>query len=292
LFFLPLAVVIADARGVIELHRAAVRARRGPLLAALALALFLIVLWAHRRTGYYPNQFQEVVESDTFGERFALVARNAAHNLGQLASWSDFPHDYFHGYGLVLVAITAVLALRGRADERRVARIVAVSWALTFVFICLLYKNYYWCSHRLLALHVVLCTGVILSRLLALERRVPRLAGLGALLALNLLLSAAVLRDFVRSRGGPGAAHPITALGNTRPGDLVFSSMDFRFLVENPRCQLMSEIPEDPAQLAALIEKARPRFVVLPAERPLGVAGYRRATEGGPRVVWLREAEE
>lgn len=290
LVFLPLAVLVTDPRQVWDLVRR-LPGRERALLAGLGTLLALAVLAAHRRTGTFPNLVTRVAGAEGLGAKLALVRQQFGLNLAQFASWSDFPHDLFHVYGLVLLALAALLAFRGAPAERRRARAVALFFGMSLLAVCLFYDNFYWRSHRVLTICVLLATGEVVARLRAGPRRALRTAALAAFLALNAALGVQVLRSFARSRPALPGSHPITALALARPGDLAFSEMDFRFLLENPRCELMHAIPEDPGELRALIEKARPRFVVLPRGRDLAVAGYHPLPCGDRETLWLADEE-
>ena len=127
---------------------------------------------------------------------------------------------------------------------------------------------------------------------------------LGGFAALSVVFCAAVVRTFPAMRVTSPQEHPLTTLGLARPGDLLFSENDFLFLRENPRCELMSEIPEDEGELRLLIERAHPRFVLVSAGVDLRDEGYQSIMDSiGPapgaapsaerhpsRVLWMLDA--
>ena len=275
LLFLFVAAVLADLPKMVSLHRRALRGRAGVLLVAWAGILAFACVAAHRRAGYYPNFFTRMGEVDSLGDKLAMVARNFADNLAQYGNWSEFPHDYFYAYGLAVFAITLVLAFRGESVERLHARMLALFWALTLLFTNLVYQNQNWRSHRLQIVCVLLGSGLIVARLCTARSKKLALPGLAGFLALDLLLGASVLRALAATRVTEQQEHPLTALGIARPGDLLFSTKDYHFLRENRDCELMWQVPEDPAELRALLDKARPRFVIAGARVDLRADGYR-----------------
>jgi hypothetical protein len=70
--------------------------------------------------------------------------------------------------------------------------------------------------------------------------------------------------------------------------ELLFSKMDFQFLVENPRCELMWNFPTTRRELFALIERANPKLVLVDRKIDLAKRGYRPLGPNPSKMLWMR----
>lgn len=289
LALLPLAVVLVDARNIWEQHRRLFRKRRSHLLGIgfVALALGGLGVLALRGRGHYPNFPTRLLEVGSAWDAAGLLADNLQDNLAAFFSWSYFPHDYLYGYTMLLLAACATLMLGRRGNSQRSTTVVVLFWILSLITVCLLYDNFQWRSHRVLGICTLLGTAVLLEWVGSLTSRVRWLL-LAVLLSINITLCVAVSRQLVALRPAPRRPHVLTVLKLAEPGDLLFSQDDWQFLIENPRCELMWEVPTDDFQLLKLTDDVKPRFVKVRA-RQFRPKGYRRLA-AYPDLLWVRAA--
>ncbi len=270
--------------------------RRGKLIFTvhilLPVALAASAIWLYQDRGYFPSFRNRLAEADDWATVAKMVADNFTANFGMFTHWSSFPHDYLYGYALAMCAACAVLAVATRGGPAmRLNLTLFVAWSLNILLICAFYDNWDWRSHRIFFVYAWLTSAAIVWQWSQASASTTAWTGsIAVLLAVQVFLCLMVDRRFIFHRTpSPQERHVLTRLGIARQGDCLLSPFDFQFLVENARCELIWMLPQPGAELNAVVRRARPRFIILPAQVDMTDLSYRRMAivrRGQPSAYW------
>jgi len=293
LLFLSLGLVLSEPREFVAMHARLwnqSRARFAGLVAMVA-SLGTVAVFLFRDRGYHPSFRNRLAEAAGLGPKLHMVGNNLAENLGRFASWSVFPHDYFYAYALGCFAAAMALTIVGwRSAWRPRFLALAITWSITILFVCALYDNYHWRSHRIYSVWVVLTTTAAIGWVLGASFSPrARVAVLLPALLLNGYLAFQMNRYMITMRGPfIPKKHVLTTRGLANEGDCMLQDFGFHFLMENLHCELIWRVPQDDDSLRAVVERAKPRFAILPEGRDIASLGYRRIDRYYDSVVWIR----
>jgi hypothetical protein len=293
LVLLPLSMAAVHWKEIMGMHRKILGT--SPVKWLLQILLVAALVWlsylgfSHR--GYFPNILSVLKNAAGWGERLAFICAKLRANLKAYFSMADFPHDILYGYTLLTIAATLIALVRGRKGAYfKFNLAIALFWAGSLIIALCLNDNGSWRSHRQLMVNSLLASVGFLLWLSEDGRLIrSRTTVIAVAAALSLFLMATEVRAFRNMRRVELTWTPdiLTRLDLARPGDLVFERRGWIFLRENPRCQLMWNFSEDPAILTPLVEKARPRFVVLGSILDLSGLKYSLVWTDPETHVWI-----
>ncbi|MFC2085342.1 hypothetical protein ACFLS9_09810, partial [Bacteroidota bacterium] len=243
---------------------------------------------------FYPNFMTNIHSWDGIGRVISFTLANLSNNLSYYFSVKKFPHDILYVYYLLIYVATIVFSIISKNTKfLKPFLTIVLLWTISLIFTLCVYENFERQSHRVFMLISVLSNiGILLWLLENRHVKKMRFAVLSFVLFVNLSLTFTEIKLIANYKKLEKDDHIVTSLNLAKDGDLAFIDYkdgSFHFLQENLECQVMWRVPDKIEPLTLLIEKAKPRFVIVNKSLNLTGLNYNSVLENLNNRVWLRK---